>query len=147
MTLTRDELLAYLVKHDHGVVATTAPDGAPEAALVGVVSTVSPTGELELFFDTLDSTRKCVNLRARPEVAFVIGFGPRETAQLEGIADEPRGDELARLKAIYFRQFPDGPEREKWPGITYVRVRVRWARYSDYRPAEPRIVEARFYSK
>jgi hypothetical protein len=38
------------------------------------------------------------------------------------------------LKRVYFDAFPDGPQREQWPGITYVRVRVTWARYSDFRP-------------
>ena len=37
--------------------------------------------------------------------------------------------------------FPDGPERLAWPGITYLRVRPTWIRYSDFRPASARIVE------
>ena len=28
-----------------------------------------------------------------------------------------------------------------WPGITHVRVRLRWARYSDFRQDPPRIEE------
>jgi hypothetical protein len=49
------------------------------------------------------------------------------------VADEPAGEELARLKQVYFARFPDGPEREAWKDITYVRVRLTWARYSDFR--------------
>ena len=64
----------------------------------------------------------------------MVGWDDEVTAQLEGIADEPSGDELARVKAVYFAAHPDGPEREQWPGLTYVRVRVHWARYSDFRP-------------
>jgi hypothetical protein len=45
---------------------------------------------------------------------------------------EPAGAELARLKEIYFARFADGPARRKWAGITYIRVRPRWLRYSDY---------------
>lgn len=141
MTLTRDALLAFLVKHDHGVVATVSPAGEPEAALVGFAVTTDDTGALELVFDTLDSTRKCVNLRAKPAIAFVIGWGDKQSAQLEGVADEPRGAELARLKAAYFAVFPDGPTREAWPGLTYVRMRVRWARYSDFRGADAVVEE------
>jgi general stress protein 26 len=143
VTLSRDSLFAFLVKHDHGVLATVSPAGEPEAALVGVSVTIDDAGELELFFDTLDSTRKCENLRARPSIAFVIGWGDKQTAQLEGVADEPRGEELARLKRAYFRLFPDGPTREAWPGITYFRVRVRWARYSDFRGADAIVEELR----
>jgi hypothetical protein len=57
------------------------------------------------------------------------------------VADEPGGAELARLKAAYFARFPDGREREAWPGIAYVRVRPTWARFSDFRGPEPRVVE------
>ena len=60
--------------------------------------------------------------------------------QIEGVADEPRGDDLARVKAVYFQAWPDGVERQTWKDITYVRVRPGWARYSDFRPGG-RIVE------
>jgi hypothetical protein len=57
------------------------------------------------------------------------------------VADEPAGAELEALQRRYFEQFPDGPSRLAWPGITYFRVRPTWVRYSDFRGAEPRIVE------
>ena len=41
---------------------------------------------------------------------------------------------LARLLLPGKEAFPDGPQRELWPGISYVRVRLTWARYSDFRP-------------
>lgn len=113
--------------------------GAPQAAVIGVV--VSP--ELEVFFDTLDSSRKCANLRRDGRIALVIGWDLQEacTVQLEGTADEPRGADLERLQALYFATFPDGVERQSWPGITYVRVRPTWLRWSDFRGKEPVIVE------
>ena len=61
--------------------------------------------------------------------------------QLEGLADEPRGEALARLKSLYFAQFPDGVTRQAWPGITYVRMRPTWVRFSDYSMHPPVIVE------
>ena len=70
----------------------------------------------------------------------VIGWEDEQTVQIEGVADEPTGPELARLKAVYFEAYPDGVDREKWPGITYVRVRPQWMRYSDFRTPS-RIVE------
>ena len=69
------------------------------------------------------------------------GLTPEQTAQIEGIVDEPQGPELARLKAVYFRVYPDGVERQQWKDITYVRVRPKWVRYSDFRGASPLIVE------
>jgi hypothetical protein len=39
----------------------------------------------------------------------------------------------------YFAQFPDGPDRLGWVGITHVRVRPHWARYSDFSAQPPPI--------
>lgn len=103
--------------------------GAPQAAVVGY----AVSDRLELIFDTLGSTRKAQNLRRDPRIALVIWAG-EQTLQLEGLADEPAGDELRRLKQVYLAAFPDGVERERWPGISYVRVRPSWARFSDFAP-------------
>lgn len=128
--MKRTELLAFLRRHRYAVQASTAAGGAPQAAVVGI----AVTDELELVFDTLGTTRKAENLRRDPRIAFVVGWDDEQTVQLEGVADEPTGAELARLKRVYFERFPEGPEREGWADITYFRVRVRWARYSDFRP-------------
>jgi pyridoxine/pyridoxamine 5'-phosphate oxidase len=126
--MTRSELLAFLQKHRLGVLSTVSPSGDPEAAVVGI----AVTDRLEIVFDTLDSTRKCENLRRRNTIAFVIGWDEEITVQCEGIADEPKGTELDRLQKIYFAVYPDGPARLAWKGITYFRVRLVWARYSDF---------------
>jgi pyridoxamine 5'-phosphate oxidase-like protein len=126
----RAGLVAFLRRHRYAVQASSAADAAPQAAVVGI----AVTDELELVFDTLSTTRKLLNLRRDPRIALVVGWDEGQTAQLEGVADEPSGDELRRLKSVYFAAFPDGPEREQWPDITYVRVRIGWARYSDFRP-------------
>jgi hypothetical protein len=110
--------------------------GAPQAAVVGF----GVSDQLEIVFDTLGTTRKIANMRREPRVALVVGWDEEQTLQIEGMADEPEGPELARLKRVYFAAYPDGPEREAWSGITYVRVRPIWARYSDFRPGG-RIVE------
>jgi len=128
--MDRAELLAFLRRHRYAVQASAAADGAPQAAVVGI----AVTDQLEIVFDTLSTTRKAQNLRQNPRVALVVGWDEEQTVQLEGVADEPTGEELARLKQAYFAAFPDGPERERWPNITYVRVRPSWARYSDFRP-------------
>jgi hypothetical protein len=64
--------------------------------------------------------------------------------QYEGVAAEPAPARLPQLKALYFGRFPDGRERERWPGITYVLVTPRWIRYSDYRQTPPDICELPF---
>ena len=128
MTMTRSELLTFLRKHRLGVLATVSPAGEPEAAVVGVAF----TDQLEVIFDTLDTSRKCINLRRNPRIAFVVGWDQEITAQLEGLADEPMGAERDRILEAYFRPYPDGRDRLAWNGITHFRVRVTWARYSDF---------------
>jgi general stress protein 26 len=134
--VTKPELVAFLRRHKYAVQASVSAAGAPQAAVVGV----AVSDQLELFFDTLASTRKCQNLRRDPRISFVIGWDEEQTVQYEGLADEPAGDELARLKAAYFARFPDGPAREAWPDITYFRTRPTWIRYSDFGSAG-RVVE------
>jgi general stress protein 26 len=138
--VTRLELLGFLRGHSLVVQTSVSPTGAPQAAVVGAVV----TDQLEIVFDTLDSTRKVQNLRRNPQIGFVIGGltpGDERTVQYEGVADEPQGEELERLKELYFAQFPDGRERQKWPGLIYLRARPTWIRYSDYNVNPPLIVE------
>ena len=134
--MTRKDLFGFLRQHRLGVLATVSESGAPESAVVGI----AVTNSLELIFDTLENTRKCRNLRRNPHISFVVGWDNEITVQYEGIADEPKGKELDRLKQVYFAAYPDGPDRQSWPGITYFRVRPRWARYSDFN-APGKIVE------
>jgi PPOX class probable F420-dependent enzyme len=138
--VTRAELVAFVRRHRLAVVSTVSPEGAPQAAVVGL----AVSDELELVFDTLGSTRKARNLRRDARVAVVVGWDDERTLQIDGVADEPAGPELEALKRVYFAAFPDGPTRLGWPGITYVRVRPRWLRYSDFTGPEPVIVERTF---
>jgi general stress protein 26 len=88
--------------------SVSAADGA-QAAVVGIVA----SDDLELFFDTDGTSRKVSNLRRNPKIAFVIGGttdGDERCVQYEGVADEPNGAELTRLKELYFESFPDGRE-------------------------------------
>ncbi len=135
--MTRTELLVFLRKHSLGVIATTSPEGDPQAAVVGIAT----SDRFELIFDTLSDTRKVRNLRHSPQVACVIGWDEEQTVQYEGVVDEPRGFELERLKRYYFGQFPDGPVRQTWPGIAYFRIRPTWIRYSDYRDNDTVVAE------
>jgi sulfate adenylyltransferase large subunit len=135
--MTRGQLLAFLRRHRLCIQASAAESGAPQAAVVGF----AVSDELEIVFDTIGTSRKMVNLRRDPRVAIVVGWDDEQTAQIEGIADEPQGEELARLKAVYFQVYPDGVERQSWKDITYVRVRPIWARYSDFRPGSNAVVE------
>jgi hypothetical protein len=141
--VTRAEILAFMRSHSLAVQASVSATGSAQAAVVGFVV----TDDFEVLFDALASTRKVINLRRNPQCALVVGglsHGDERTVQLEGIADEPVGPTLERLRELYFLRFPDGRDRLGWSGLTYVRVRPRWLRYSDFNQSSPRIVELAF---
>jgi general stress protein 26 len=135
--MTRAELVPFLRRYKLAVEASVSSDQKPQAAVVGF----AVSDALEFVFDTLESTRKCRNLKATPSVALVVGWDDEITAQIEGVADFPEGDELERIRECYFLAYPDGRDRLSWPGITHVRVRPTWVRYSDFTKDPPLIVE------
>jgi general stress protein 26 len=135
--MTRAELVAFLRKYKLCIEATVTPEGAPQAAVVGY----AVSDDLEIVFDTLADTRKYANLVHRPQIALVIGWDDTITAQIEGVVDFPAGEELERIKQCYFAVYPDGRDRLAWPGITHVRVKPTWARYSDFTQDPPHIIE------
>jgi len=122
------------------VQSSVSPTGSPQSAVVGIVV----TDDGQIFFDTLEQTRKVANLRRNSKIAFVIGGtvdGDERTVQYEGIADEPRGSVLEGLKELYFERFPDGRQRSAWPGLIYVRAVPTWIRFSDFNRSPPQILE------
>lgn len=138
--MTTAEVLDFLRANRLAVQASRGVGETIQAALVGF----AVTDAFEIVFDTLDTTRKMTNLRVSPQVALVIGGwspGDERTVQYEGIADQPTGNELERLKRVYFAAWPDGPSRARWPGLVYVRVRPTWIRYSDFNQTPPVVVE------
>lgn len=126
--------------HRYAVQSSVAADGRPQSAVVGV----AVTDAFEIVFDTVANTRKYVNLSRDPRIAFVMGSLLPDASwalQIEGVTDQPFGDDLARLLRDYVAVFPDGVERQQWAGITYFRVRPTWLRSLDYAPVPPEIVE------
>ena len=141
--MTRTELLEFMRSQRLAVEASCPPQGHVQAALVGI----AVTDDLEIVFDTLGTTRKARNLRASPRAAFVLGgwvAGDERTVQFEGVADEPVGAALERIKRAYYATWLDGPARASWPDITYFRVRPTWIRFSDYNRNPPEIIEVSF---
>jgi PPOX class probable F420-dependent enzyme len=121
------------------VVATLGPDGAPQAALVGIAL----SDRFELVFDSVDTSRKIRNLRRDPRVGVVIGgtMEDERTVQVDGLADEPDGADGGRIREAYFRRWPDGRERQSWAGITHVRISPTWLRFSDWNVASVAVME------
>jgi general stress protein 26 len=128
--MTKSELLQYIKKHGGGIIATQSSSGNPQAAFVAF----AVSDQLELIFDTVKSSRKWENLQHFNKVAVVIGGwdNSETTLQYEGIADEPTGQELERIRSVYFTAFPEGRDRLEWEGITHFRIKPTWLRYSDF---------------
>jgi sulfate adenylyltransferase large subunit len=132
----RPDILLFLRRHRLCVQASVSSSGSPQAAVVGF----AVTDDLEIVFDTIGTSRKMNNLRRDRRITIVVGWDDEQTVQIEGLADEPAGAELSRLKAVYFEAYPDGVVRQAWKDIAYVRVRPTWLRYSDFRPGG-RVIE------
>ena len=140
MSITRAALLQFLRSHRYAVQSSVHADGAPQSAVVGI----AVSDDFEIVFDTLATSRKAQNLRRGGRIAFVIGGLDEKdgrTVQCEGRADEPAGPDRDRLVDLYLRVFPDGRERQRWPGLIYVRASPTWVRYSNYNVDPPEICE------
>lgn len=138
--MTKTALYDFVSRHPLAVLGTATVSGEPEAALMRVV--VTP--DLELFFDTRVNTRKYRNFLANPVCSFVIGCTGPASVQYEGMLAAATGDELGRLKALYFAAAPEAREREFRPDIAWLIARPQWIRYSDYSRQPPEIAEFTF---
>src|SRR5258705_13419129 len=111
--MTRAELFEFISGCKLAVLGSVSPEGVPQSALVGIAG----TKDLEIIFDTLNTTRKFRNLTANCRASFVMGWAGDKTVQFEGEAFLPEGEELDRYKKIYFATWLDGPARESSPGV------------------------------
>lgn len=119
-----------------GVVATTAADGRPEAALVGLAALEDGT----LIFDAHLTARKIGNLRRNVRVAVVVGVTGEVSVQLEGSARIAEGVERYELGTAYNSQLPGS--RALGEEFAVIAVSVEWVRVYDAGPVPPKITEA-----
>jgi len=137
--MTKTNLVEFFRQHRYGVISSVSAVGAPQSAVVGT----AVSGDLEIVFDTLRSSRKYTNLIANPAASVTVWTG-EATAQLDGIACEPEGAERDRYREIYFEIWPDGRDRLNWSGLTHIVIRPKWIRYSDFDQRPPLIEEFTF---
>jgi pyridoxamine 5'-phosphate oxidase-like protein len=125
--MTEMDLYSFMARSKLGVLGSLW-QSSPQSALVGI----AVTPQLEIVFDTIESSRKYRNLRMAPACSFAIGWDGEQTVQLEGEAKQLASPELERYQEIYFKAWPDGRAHLSWPGIVYFIVRPRWIRFSDF---------------
>lgn len=135
--MTKEFCYSFLLGHRLAVLATMGEDGLqPQAALVGI----AVTPDLEVVFDTVQSSRKYENLRANPRVALVIGWRNETSIQYEGTAIELPMDGGEEYKETYYAVFPDGRQRAaEWEGLTHFVIRPTWIRFSNFNA--PAVIE------
>src|SRR5829696_6548729 len=100
--MDQQEFINFVRQRGVAVIATRGADGAPQAALVGIIA----TGRGELVFDTSRSSRKYRNLSAFAQVALVIGWDNEMAVQCEGTADTPNGRQPRSLSGGLLRPIP-----------------------------------------
>lgn len=135
--MIKRDIYDFMAKCKLGVLGTVGPDGRPQSSLVGI----AVTEDLGIIFDTVKSSRKYVNLIARSDCCFALGWDGEQTVQYEGNATELGGSEMVRLQETYFAAWPECRGHLAWPGIVYIVVRPRWIRYSDFDQKPPLITE------
>jgi len=128
MALKKSDVFAFVRRCGAGVVSSVAEDGSSQAAYVNLAMTPA----LELIFYTLESARKCRNLRADPRIAAVISGDNEQTVQYEGVAAEPLDAALDETKKIFVAERPNLAGLIEWPGLVFFRVRPVWIRFSTY---------------
>ena len=134
----KDLVYQFIHHHQLGVVSTTGRDGKPEAALVGI----AVSGNLDIIFDTLKTSRKYHNILSDRRVAIVVGWDNETTVQFEGEAEVLGGPTMPPITTgqTYYAAFPDGLERaETWPGLVHIKVTPKWIRYSNFN--EPVVIK------
>ena len=137
--MTKADIYRFISKQKLGVLGTLSSSG-PQAALVGI----AVTPELEIVFDTVNTSRKFHNLMSNPRCSFVVGWEGEVTVQYEGQAGQPEGVVLASYQQAYFARWPECRSHLTWLGITYFVVRPYWIRYSDFDQNPPAIEEVTF---
>lgn len=77
--------------------------------------------------------------------AITIGFDEKEmvTLQLHGeVSRLEKSDELAKLKEIYFKKFPQNKKYENDPESVFLSFTPSWFRYSDYKVKPVKIISS-----
>jgi pyridoxine/pyridoxamine 5'-phosphate oxidase len=126
--LSPAEFVTFVRTARLAVVATTSPEGTPEAALVEI----AVTDDGALLFDTKSGTRKVANISHQPRVAIVVGWNDSVSVQVEGPAEILAGTDRTDAAAVFESQFPGS--RALADGFALIRVKPDWLCYYDARP-------------
>lgn len=125
---TKNELQQFLHQHQHCVVSTLGPDGAPQGATVAF----SENSQLNLIIGTSTSSRKYANLRRDPRIAITItNPEKRFTVQYQGAAHTLTPKEFAAHEKGHFAKLPGSLPFKDVPDQAYLLITPSLIRFSD----------------
>lgn len=129
----KTKILEFLQKQLLTVISTVHDNG-PQGAVISFAENEN----LELFFGTFNTTRKYVNIKNNPKVAFVIGWSLDEviTVQYEGVATELEGEESVAASQKIITKNPGSARFVNDPRQRYFKVTPSWMRYSALKKGE-----------
>jgi len=132
----------YMSKQLLAVVSTKNEFGDIESAVVAFTE----TDDLELIFQTPNSTRKYKNLKHDSQVAVVIGWDLNEniTIQYEGIAIEADIQEIDKYRKIQLLKHNRSKKYAFLEENKYFKISPKWIRYSDLKTDPPIIFTLEF---
>lgn len=131
----RKDALAFLKRHKTGVLATKG-EGGPHASMIYYTA----DDNFNIYFATLENSRKFKALSAHPEVAFVVATPDvPQTLQIEGMAMDIMLDQTFAekkeeiMKVLNSNPNFHAPMTKMDPAeMIVVWVRPTWIRWSDY---------------
>jgi general stress protein 26 len=133
----REEALSFLVNHDSGVLSTVSKEGKPRSRMVYYTCDDS----FNIFFITLESTRKVADLKANPYASFIIAETdmPR-TLQVEGTIHDVTDTETMNPMITSFIRSLSSPERKHGIPLEHLnaatiklyRINPSWLRWGDF---------------
>jgi general stress protein 26 len=133
---TEREIVIDFLKEQHlAVVSTVTSDHLPSSAVVGVMV----NDNLEVFFCTYKSSRKCENIRKNPRVSLVIGWDKGRTVQYEGEAIEMNEEEYVKEELT---KLPSAAKFLSKSEAVFYKVTPKWVRYTDLSKDPWDIIEA-----
>lgn len=136
----QDIIKQYLYAHRYMTLATSSPDGKPEAATVGYVV----YGD-KLLFNTYSHYRKYPNLTDNPRVSCVVTSDDlNATLQLDGTVELLEGKDLKAAKEFMVKDWPEEVKYFTDDRTRFFIITPTWVRLRDYNTTPPTLIEHKY---
>ncbi len=119
----------FLEKEHLCVISTVSPDDTPQSAVMAF----SQTMDLDIIFQTPNTTRKYNNLKSNKSISIATGWSLDEfiTVQYDGIAEEATQEELDEIRQIHISKNEASKKYAYIEENKFFRVKPKLIKYSD----------------